>query len=502
MKFYSSLPSYITVIFGLCAAILFGNAISLYDNLQTLRTTNASIEHAWAVKDHLRLINVLVMDAESSLRGYFLTGDKVYLGPVNTAKKDIDDEFNALSGLLKDNPGQTRYLAQLKLLFAQKMQHLDQSIALYDSGGLGKIVTEARKAKGIESMDEIRLLVVIMQREENDLLAARSKLFYDGYRKAVMVGMAINAIALLVLVLFYRLIRRNFYKRLAVEQELQRTNDNLEASVHVRTEQLSVLSRHLINVAEEEKAKLARELHDELGSNLTVITMDIAVVADKLRQSNPELAKRLQRAIGTIKETVNLKRRIIENLRPSMLDNMGLSTALAEHAKEFGKITGLRVHTDICEDFDSINPASAIALFRIAQEALTNVAKYAHASQVWVSLQAKGDGLCLQIVDDGVGIAPDALNKPKSHGLSGMRERILLLGGVLTIRRVMNGGGGTCIEASLPLSQAPARPPETAGPRVVYNDDVDGGIHGGINGRSGTQPTGVGVMAPSPLPPG
>ena len=175
-----------------------------------------------------------------------------------------------------------------------------------------------------------------------------------------------------------------------------------------------------MNVAEEEKGKLARELHDELGANLTVITMDIAVVADKLRQSNPELADRLQRAIGTIKETVNLKRRIIENLRPSMLDNMGLSTALREHAQEFGKITGLRVHTDICEDFDSINPSSAIALFRIAQEALTNVAKYARASHVWVSLQAKDNGLSLQIVDDGIGIAPDALNKPKSHGLSGM----------------------------------------------------------------------------------
>jgi len=225
--------------------------------------------------------------------------------------------------------------------------------------------------------------------------------------------------------------------------------------------------------------------------------VDVAVVADKLRQSNPELADRLQRAIGTIKETVNLKRRIVENLRPSMLDNMGLSTALREHAKEFGKITGLRVHTDICENFDSINPASAIALFRIAQEALTNVAKYAHASQVWVTLQAKGDGLSLRIVDDGVGIAPDALNKPKSHGLSGMRERILLLGGGLTIRCVMNGSGGTSVEASLPFSPAPARLPDINGyrPAVAVYD-------GGIDGAIGTQPLGLGVMAPSPQPPG
>ena len=90
MKFSDSLPSfpsYITVIFAICAAILFGNAISLYDNLRTLRTTNASIEHAWNVKDRLKYINVLIMDAESSLRGYFLTGNKVYLGPVDRSEE-------------------------------------------------------------------------------------------------------------------------------------------------------------------------------------------------------------------------------------------------------------------------------------------------------------------------------------------------------------------------------------------------------------------------------
>ncbi|HCN88743.1 MAG TPA: histidine kinase, partial [Oxalobacteraceae bacterium] len=450
-KFSDSLPSYITVIFALCAAILFGNAFSLYDNLKTLRRTNASIEHAWDIKDNLKYITVLIMDAESSTRGYFLTGDKVYLGPVKTAKDRIESEFKALSALLASNPTQMKYLGQLQTLFAGKIRQLDQSIAAFDSGGLGKIVAQARQAKGIDSLDEIRLLVVVMEREENELLAARSKLFYDGYRKAVMVGMVINGIAVLVLILFYRLIKRNFYKRLSVEQKLQRTNDNLEANVLARTEQLSVLSRHLINVAEEEKAKLARELHDELGSKLTVITMDIAVVADKLTQSNPELASRLQRAISTLKETVNLKRRLIENLRPSMLDNMGLSTALREHAQEFGKISGLRVQDNICEKFDEINSASAIALFRIAQEALTNAAKYAQATQVWVSLQGKGDGLSLQVVDDGIGIAPDALNKPKSHGLSGMRERILLLGGGLTARQAMNGHGGTSVEAYLPL---------------------------------------------------
>jgi signal transduction histidine kinase len=454
-----SLPAYITIVFALCAAILIGNAVSLYSNLQALRNTNTWIEHSWDIKDRLKNVNVLLMDAESSLRGYYLSNDKVYLGPWETAKNRIDQEFAALSTLLKDNPVQTKNLTELKTLFAKKMQLMAQGVAAFNDGGLDQIVMLAKIGEGRDSMDEIRLLVVIMDREENTLLAGRSGLFYDGYKNAIVIGVAINVIALLVLILFYRLISRNLFKRLAAEQELQSTNEQLEARVLLRTEQLSVLSRHLINVTEQEKAKLARELHDELGSNLTVLAMDISMVSDKLKHTQPELAERLLRATGVIKTTINLKRRIIENLRPSILDAMGLSASLLEHAQEFEKVSGLQVHTDISEAFDQLDSTWAIALFRIAQEAMTNVAKYAQAKQIWISLHTVDDKLCLRVIDDGIGITPEALNKPKSHGVMGMRERMLLLGGGLTVTRADTGG--TAVAAYLPLAQQLTSPDTT-----------------------------------------
>ncbi|AMO96544.1 histidine kinase-, DNA gyrase B-, and HSP90-like ATPase family protein [Collimonas fungivorans] len=450
--FHHSLPAFITIIFALCAVILIGNAISLYNNLLSLRNTNSWIEHSWDVKDRLKNVNVLIMDAESSLRGYYLSGNKIYLGPWQTAQEKIEPEFKAMAELLKDNPVQSKSLAELKTLFDKKMQLMKEGLAAFNDGGLEQIVMLAKTAEGRSTMDEIRLQVIIMEREENALLAARSGSFYQRYQIAMAVGMAINIIALLVLILFYQLIARSFFKRLAAERELKASNEHLEARVLERTEQLSILSRHLINVSEQEKAKLARELHDELGSNLTVLAMDISMVTEKLRQIQPELAERLQRASATIKTTIGLKRRIIENLRPSILDTMGLAASLMEQASEFEKFSNLRVNTDITEDFDKIDPSMAIALFRIAQEALTNVAKYAQATQVWISLQAADQGLRLRIADDGIGIAAEALKKSKAHGVIGMRERMLLLGGNLTVAPAANGRG-TVVDAHLPLNR-------------------------------------------------
>ena len=125
-------------------------------------------------------------------------------------------------------------------------------------------------------MDEIRLLVVIMAQEQNELLAARARRFYAEYQDAVLLGIGINAAAILVLLLFYRLIRQQLLRaRGEPSARLQHANENLESMVALRTEQLSVLSRHLISVSEEEKSRLARELHDEMGANLTAISIDL-----------------------------------------------------------------------------------------------------------------------------------------------------------------------------------------------------------------------------------
>lgn len=262
------------------------------------------------------------------------------------------------------------------------------------------------------------------------------------------------AVCLVTLILFYRLIRLGFTKQRRVEAQLKLANDNLESMVQIRTRQLSVLSRHLLNVSEEEKAKLARELHDELGSSLTAIGMDISSVCDALSKTEPALAAQLRRAKQTLLETITLKRRIIENLRPSLLDNLGLAAAIRNKCEEIARLSGLQCEVDIAEEFDNIDPAQAIALFRITQESLNNTVKYANATHVKISLKRHATGLWLQVLDDGIGISSDALRKEKSHGLLGMRERALLLGGTFSAYTGKNRRG-CVIEAFLPSSHKP-----------------------------------------------
>ncbi len=155
---------------------------------------------------------------------------------------------------------------------------------------------------------------------------------------------------------------------------------------------------------------------------------------------------------------MDLKRGIIEDLRPSMLDYLGLTASIRSHCEQMSRIAQLPCVIDISEDFDNIDPAWAISLFRITQEALNNVIKYAKATQVKVTLRRQEDGLWLQILDDGIGIAQNAIKKPRTHGLLGMRERALLLGGSFSIRAARSHRG-TAVEVFLLFSRLPVISP-------------------------------------------
>jgi signal transduction histidine kinase len=446
-----SLPLHKTLLCLMCVVLLIVNGVFLVRNLDDLRAANTLQAQTAQVSDELQYLNLIVTDAESSLRGYFLSGDEVYLGPLRGAPQQIDSQLHSLGVLLADQPSQARNLSQLRTLVKKKLGQLHQSLDVFREGGLNDIVAIAASPDDRAQMDEIRLQVVIMTREQNELLASRTGEFYQQYRHATLFGVGINAAAIIVLLLFYKLIKRAFRSRLLAERALQHTNDGLEEIVAERTAQLSVLSRHLIRVSEEEKSRLARELHDEMGANLTAIGMDLSTVTEQLRVTQPELAGKLSRARRTLVDTVQLKRRIVENLRPSLLDNMGLSAALQSYCADYARVTGLDCDALIDAEADAAGPMQAIALFRITQEALNNIAKYAKARNVIINLTREPEGWGLEITDDGIGIAQDAMARSKSHGLLGMRERALLLGGHLVVERGVNGIG-TCVRAVIPAA--------------------------------------------------
>ena len=454
----SNVPIYITALFVICLLSLAGETILTYGSMQKLSQYNDWMEHTWRVKDQLKNVNLLVTDAESGLSQYYLSGNPEFLRPWKIAKEKMATEFDTLTGLIKDNPAQGKNLAQLRLLLDRRMKKFDENTGLYEDGGLDELSKAAKVSQDWEVMDDVRLLDVVMEKEELDLLNTRRDQFYHEFDYAIWLGNVVAGLSMLVLMLYYRLIQSSFAKKMAVEEALKTANDNLESTVLERTEQLSVLSHHLLKVSEEEKAKLARELHDEMGSNLTAIRMDISVVADKLRKTEPALADQLQRAKRALQETMDLKRGIIEDLRPSMLDYLGLTASIRSHCEQMSRIAQLPCVIDISEDFDNIDPAWAISLFRITQEALNNVIKYAKATQVKVTLRRQEDGLWLQILDDGVGIAQNAIKKPRTHGLLGMRERALLLGGSFSIRAARSHRG-TAVEVFLLFSRLPVISP-------------------------------------------
>jgi signal transduction histidine kinase len=286
-----------------------------------------------------------------------------------------------------------------------------------------------------------------------DLFASRAGHAADGGRHIAIASMVANGVALAILAAFYRLVAH--YRSHGKEAGNAAPPGDVpqDADALLQIEQLSALARHLLHTTEKEKAALAHELHSEFGACFSVATMDMSVVAAKLGDAaDPALVGRIEHATSTIGEMFALTRQIIASLHPNMLDVLGLSFSLPEYAKEFSQSTGLNVQADVCEQFDRIDPAQAIALFRIAQEALCNVAQHANARNAWLSLHPKGGRASLVIADDGCGIAPDALRKPQSHGLAGMRERTLMFGGSLTVQKGANGRG-TEIEAQIPVQE-------------------------------------------------
>ena len=221
-------------------------------------------------------------------------------------------------------------------------------------------------------------------------------------------------------------------------------------------EQLRQLAGHLQSVREEERKHLSQEFHDQLGQTLTALKMDSALLqrelADKAREvSRSTLGEKIQTMQGLIDTGIQAIRGIMSELRPELLDQLGLVAALEWEAERFQKRSGLKCQfTSELGEFQ-FDPKKSIALFRIFQEAVTNVARHAQATTVEVSVRREKNDVLLEIKDNGIGIEPNAEHKARSFGLVGMRERAVLLGGTLEITGIK--GRGTTILVRMPFEQ-------------------------------------------------
>lgn len=210
--------------------------------------------------------------------------------------------------------------------------------------------------------------------------------------------------------------------------EQKRAARDLERS----REQLRNLSTHLQSVREKESTRIAREIHDELGQSLTALQMDVSWMAGQLRGKKAALIEKTRRMADLVDATIDSVHRIITELRPIILDDLGLTAAMEWQAEEFTQRTGVRCEVSV-DGVEEIEKDLATTLFRIFQETLTNVARHAGATAVKVRLLRKGDALCLEIADNGKGITRKQIEDPRSFGIMGIRERANLWNGTVSI---------------------------------------------------------------------
>jgi two-component system sensor histidine kinase UhpB len=239
-------------------------------------------------------------------------------------------------------------------------------------------------------------------------------------------------------------------KRMEAERlRLLHEQRRVEAEVRGSRDRLRELSAALQTVREEEKTRIARELHDELGQVLTALKMDAAAIESELDPNQAVLLRRIASMKQLIDATVGSVRRIAADLRPVMLDNLGLVPTLEWLTQDFSDRNGIRVALDIPYENLGVSGDAATAIFRIVQEALTNVARHSGADEVCIAVKRHGGNVVVRVSDNGKGISEADTRKSRSFGLLGMRERAYVLGGDLSFRST--GQTGTQIEAVIPI---------------------------------------------------
>lgn len=409
------------------------------DGLESMQPTRGTI---------LQLKENLV-NSESSQRGYALTGREDLLKPVDAANLKIEQAFASLAQQHADDAKFMAALASLRFSAAGRMSEIQEAVRLRRAGQVDEASRLALQHVGT---------MVVVQALDDGLLAIESErrteqraLVYQALMMARIGVGVLTALGLLALLLHLRQARqlgRHQQDLKVIERTLR---DKLEAEVAQRTAELTDLTRYLLNAREDERNRLARNLHDDLGALLTSAKLDAARIKPRLAKSAPDALDLLAHLVARLNACVVLGRNIIENLRPSALSNLGLVATLEILAGEFSENSGVSIECQL--EPVRLCANTELIVYRVVQEALTNIAKYAHASQVWIKLSSLGGQAVISVRDNGQGF--DAKVKPNAaFGLVGMRFRVEAEGGAMSVTSV--AGSGTTVQAA--LKQLAAQP--------------------------------------------
>ncbi len=220
-------------------------------------------------------------------------------------------------------------------------------------------------------------------------------------------------------------------------------------TLSIQRENLRKMAEHVVNAQEQERKRLSRELHDDLGQALIAHMLRLQNLRTEIPTQEGAINRELDDLIADTNQTINKMRQLAQNIRPTMLDTLGLKTTLQNHCREYSIRTGLPITLEIDEKLPELSDIYSITLYRILQETLTNVIKHSKANHVWVELSVDEQEIALTVQDNGQGFTMDDTSMTRGIGLTGLHERLLLVGGNLLVKSAH--GKGTIISAHLPI---------------------------------------------------
>lgn len=442
------LPKVRKMALSLPMALLAAMVLVGINEVGHMRSQEAVTQMAHGQVTHGALNRLLqsMLDAETGQRGYLLTGNDRYLEPYDKALASVQQDLDNLRNQFLESPDDMQELSLLSRQISRKLAEMELSLKLRRQGNEDAWKFILHTDVGMENMEAIR-------KHAQALIDRSSIVVKQGQaqvlRSLMLSRIGIATVTVIGLLAFFMYLRQaTALQQFSLREQLllERERDRLEGLVRDRTATLSELASHLQQVREDERGHLARELHDELGALLTAAKLDVARLKSKIDTQVPEIAERLRHLTETLNSGIALKRRIIEDLRPSSLSNLGLTAAIEILAREYGERAGIEVETSL-EPVQLPDPTQ-LTVYRLVQESLTNIGKYAKANKVLVSVHSHPKHVAVQVRDDGQGFDPASVS-PSSHGLAGMRHRVEAAGGRLTI--TSRPGNGALVSAILPL---------------------------------------------------
>jgi hypothetical protein len=419
-----------------------------------LRNATAVIVESQSRQLDMSLFRRALVQAESAQRGFLLTEDTRYLRDFDPAVRQLEPLLDRITESYErsDLDGEIGHLQELRSLSGVKIGEMLGSLRLYGERDRAAALALIETDIGQKAMNDLYALIEIMKDAENDRRARAIGSWNDDLTTSRVLLAITCLLSAALIVAVGLLLAREMQRREDRSRMLREQNQELDRLVQQRTAMLFDLSSNLQRVTEREKAALARELHDELGSLLVAAKIDVSWLRRTLDDGTDGSKLRWDRVLRCLDDGLSLKRRVIENLRPTLLDNVGLEAALRWLVDESLRRVGIACVEEYPDSLPEMSPDARIAVFRVVQESLVNVVKHANARTVQLTVHADERDLSVTIHDDGMGIDEGRIDVAQSHGLRGMRHRIEALGGVLRVQS-LGAGVGTEIEFTLPIER-------------------------------------------------